>query len=129
MVVGSNPTGSTLAFFDVQQIMISETLLISYDIVSHIIGRKRIVIIQNFNEYVSEQNMFQSTAQCKFLMVCAQSVCMACKLCSGNNLDNQITSLGRRAVGSNMVLSGCFLHGIRICRLTTAQIKAGYYRG
>jgi hypothetical protein len=31
-----------MAFFDVQQIMISETLLISYDIVAHIIGGKKI---------------------------------------------------------------------------------------
>jgi hypothetical protein len=37
------------------------------------------------------------------------------------------TSLERRAVGSNMVLSGWFVHGIRICRFTATQIKAEYH--
>lgn len=31
------------------------------------------------------------------------------------------------AVGSNMVLRGCFLYGIRICRFTASQVKAKYY--
>jgi hypothetical protein len=32
-----------------------------------------------------------------------------------------------RAVGSNMVLRGCFLYGIRICRFTASQVKAKYH--
>jgi hypothetical protein len=32
-----------------------------------------------------------------------------------------------RAVSSNMVLRGCFLHGICICRFTATQIKAKYH--
>ena len=32
-----------------------------------------------------------------------------------------------RAVSSNMVLRGCFLYGIRICRFTASQIKAEYH--
>ena len=31
------------------------------------------------------------------------------------------------AVSSNMVLRGCFLHGICICRFTATQIKAKYH--
>ena len=66
------------------------------------------------------------------LMVCIRTVTidtvsMACEHILSTILMIKPTSLEQRAVGSNMVLSGWFLHGICICRFTAAQIKAEYH--
>jgi hypothetical protein len=66
------------------------------------------------------------------LMVCIRTVAidtvsMACEHILSTILMIKPISLERRAVGSNMVLNGWFLHGICICRFTATQIKAEYH--